>query len=1019
MGLFTALSEYKDMRVKGHEIMRIFLKFTAVILIGIFSLPDCALSVNAGNRADFFEKSPKVMLSARICLDSFPVRQAFDLTAGQISGTQMLEQGKRLRNSLSGQGLRAYWKKCQASFYLFLLSKLDNPYIRRIICRRLIKLNSDYAFRYLRRHALTAQVRINESNKPNLRMQMALIELTRLNKQLAGYLGVKKKLFAQVKSEDTRLRNRAFALLEYFDITSDEGLDNIVEWIKSKEYVFLLKAAQQINRFGKRRLEKLKNKGAVKLFVAATEESFLIESGFIDIVQALKNLGAKEDGLIQVYINCFKNPQNGVFARKKAAELLGEVKDNRRKAVRFLLNHGLTEGNPMVRCAVIKTLGNLGKTKAIKALEQLLKDTLAADNQDMYQEALIIEEAIEKLKSPVILGMYDPITRKHVSNAYELAKILAVIYKLNPEESRLLKGAVLKHDLGKSRKGYYDVVVIPKKLTPGDDMLEKFRIEHSFISDNLLEEYQIETSIKEHLLVRNHHRPDILGNDPDYTALPEDEQMQVRKILEMLMVIDSICGYTETFRPPNWFDNISFNADNFAEIFKSRYEKLGYEFILNIKEMILSLDSNAKAQEIIEANSRHDPFLIAYAMNSWINQRDYYLELLKERVADLKETDINVVRRFLTALSGPVLDKALNGKKKRAREIFCVLIDGLLENKAISHETAKHIRKLVRKYPDCLFCKIAEEYSLEKGYALTWQGWRKMLFLNLQQKAAARYAVQSKDKSEQDEESASTELIKNNKLNILRLKEIFSKIKSSANRRLAHDGYSARIADVEIFGSALYLNHNGWVDLSLISNVDINIILRKDGAGVLYSKTENSYRELIIKMFRKEFLKYTDQGVNSVHESADGKKVIINFIRGSLKVQLFSYKPGYGMDEEYLISLLHELLVTDERAYENDKAYFQKKSIIFLRLAGYPKWQEYCEKIINNEFNVTDFEIIKAILTHIQREMIQKGNFIMTSENITGTFYLRDKRTVSADSAEKGQIAPKKLFVNELISQAI
>lgn len=264
---------------------------------------------------------------------------------------------------------------------------------------------------------------------------------------------------------------------------------------------------------------------------------------------------------------------------------------------------------------------------------------------------------------------------------------------------------------------------------------------------------------------------------------------------------------------------------------------------------------------------------------------------------------------------------------------------------------------------------------------------------------------------------AGTRFIHKRKINIGQFRKILLQVMQKANDNLKKQGENILIDDIEIFGSALYLGQDGWVGLELISDVDVNLDLSKE---VIQHSTRGQLirkREIVIGEFRKALLNFTGTEIEHVEEMEDFKELLVSCRNHSFKVQLLSHDIGHGMETSYLLKVLFDLVNTDERGYENDPDYFQKKSIIFLRLAGIEDWKKYCEKIIAGSFDLSDFNTIKTILTNIQNTIVEKGNSIITAENAIKTFYFPGE-AVCVTGSQDSEIK-KEMFTFVSIEQAI
>lgn len=713
-------------------IMKKWLKIIAWILIQIFltiNITFC-LPGNSIKNIRSSTLSPELSINIVQFQQSF---QSFIISKQDLEPEEemLIAQSFEKQNFISaikqkGLQFKIFFRKKQVDLSVFILLHTDNHTLRRKICQDLIQLKDERAFRVLRLHALTAKG-LKRGSKRSWRAQEALIEMHYLNEEFSESLGVKHSLFEQILSGSSEVRNRALEILDRFDIRSEKELDNIIVWIESNDVVLLNNAAKRILKLGPRRLEKLREKGAINSIIQASGKNRITEPVFLNIVNALKSLEAEEEDLFKLYSNCFKNIGNGPYARKQAAFLLGTVEYNKHNAFHLLVKSGLFDQISIVRQAVILALGNLGDTRAIAHLEKLLvqisrtseydRDEWSKDFYNIEEECELIIETIIKLEKAAILSKYDPITRKHVENVFSLIRLLKNKFDLSREELKLLLEAALKHDLGKSRPEYYGIVVIPTKLAPDDEILKKFITEHAFISDHIVEEleqaYGIRTPLEEHIIIRNHHSREILFADPDFIDLPIEKKKRVRKLQEILMIIDWLCGFTERFRPPNWFDRVTIDAEDIIEKFKKRYGGIKYEFLLNFEEIVPQILQNQRAYELLKVNSRRDPFLIAQAMKSWVGEFEHYLIILRCRIRTLTKDDLPVCDRFFNALADPATEEVFGEEgADRLKETFFEIIDAALKNDHISTETEKLLHKISRQHPDSVFAQVLREYPV-------------------------------------------------------------------------------------------------------------------------------------------------------------------------------------------------------------------------------------------------------------------------------------------------------------------
>jgi hypothetical protein len=318
-----------------------------------------------------------------------------------------------------------------------------------------------------------------------------------------------------------------------------------------------------------------------------------------------------------------------------------------------------------------------------------------------------------------ILELYDFITREHVENVAGLARVVKDILGLSYSETKLLELAAWLHDIGKSiNYNYLSILFTPRKLEYDDENLHKLMIEHAFQSENKLDELGYKIPVKLRLVIRNHHRflirkgeyRDILLADPDYQKLSLEKQKKVVRLLDILMVLDSLSACTEASRPSNWFDNIVFDEDDMIRAINKRY---GDVFKINVEELVRKILENPAARKILEDNTEHNPTVIARTMKEWAEKISIYdvnyLEILTCCIAAMKEdVDLTGFKKFLNHLTSPVFSVIL--WEKWAEEVFSGIILTSLGNEFINAEIKEHLYNISQEHPNSLFAGVINKY---------------------------------------------------------------------------------------------------------------------------------------------------------------------------------------------------------------------------------------------------------------------------------------------------------------------
>jgi hypothetical protein len=247
-----------------------------------------------------------------------------------------------------------------------------------------------------------------------------------------------------------------------------------------------------------------------------------------------------------------------------------------------------------------------------------------------------------------VMKFYDPFTKEHVTGLAEMAGVAAKVWGLGYVEARLLRLAARLHDLGKDIDDYYYcIVTLPKKLGIHDLDLSRMKVEHPFQSENLLDREDFYAPVELRILIRNHHDVRLLFADPDYQDLPAHGKAVVRAALEKLMVLDWLGGYTEVFRPSNWFDHVALDTDAIAAGIKARY---GHVFEIDVASFVEKLLAHHEALIILRGNMRHHPPLIGGFIKSWTEEPHHYrqrnpFESLKDQISSLRpEKDLAGVK---------------------------------------------------------------------------------------------------------------------------------------------------------------------------------------------------------------------------------------------------------------------------------------------------------------------------------------------------------------------------------------
>ncbi len=424
-------------------------------------------------------------------------------------------------------------KRKRGDFDLFLILRVNNPLIRKKACKDLIALKDERVFRLLRIMGVYRGTAENGNGKFRERAERALLDMHKLNPILSQKLGLKKSLFEIVLSDSVVARSRAIGLLEKMGIRTEEGLDQILKWLDSGSWVLISKGAKQIQTLNKRRLAMIKERKAIFYLIKSVSSGSMTEPVFLSVINAMKKLQAQKQELEEAARSCFLSINNSPGARRKAAIILAEVSADKKRTLRLLVRVGLKDEYLAVRKGAIEAITKLGEFKGIRFLKtyrqrtQNLMEQMEEKNFSYFNyrdECVLIDEAVTKLEMPRILGLYDVFTQKHVINVYKLAEIVADAIDLDREGKNILMRAVLKHDLEKSIKRHCIAIGISPRDKQGDVALGTIRTERSFVLKYLLEKYDIDTSIEEHLLIRNHRRPGILRDDFDFKGMPQERR---------------------------------------------------------------------------------------------------------------------------------------------------------------------------------------------------------------------------------------------------------------------------------------------------------------------------------------------------------------------------------------------------------------------------------------------------------------------------------------------------------------
>ena len=313
-----------------------------------------------------------------------------------------------------------------------------------------------------------------------------------------------------------------------------------------------------------------------------------------------------------------------------------------------------------------------------------------------------------------ILKFYDPFTREHVAGLTELAGVAAGAWDLDYAGARLLRLAAQLHDLGKDINDYYYcIVTLPKKLDAADPDLKRLKNDHPSHSVKFLKAEGMDVPVELQLIIRYHHDVGSLLADKAYQNLPDHGKAMVRVTTERLQILDSIGGYSEVFRPSNWFDHIALNKDAIINGIKARY---GREFKIDVDALVEKLLAHHEALVILRGNTRHQPALIGGFIKSWTEEPHRYhvnpFESLKDQIASLRhEKDLSGIKHVLTALVQPEFDEAVRGDA--ATEVLSGIGQAFLDNPFINLFVRGHLDHMSVRHTDSLFIKAFRRRAAE------------------------------------------------------------------------------------------------------------------------------------------------------------------------------------------------------------------------------------------------------------------------------------------------------------------
>ena len=186
----------------------------------------------------------------------------------------------------------------------------------------------------------------------------------------------------------------------------------------------------------------------------------------------------------------------------------------------------------------------------------------------------------------------------------------------------------------------------------------------------------------------------------------------MRAALEKLMVLDWLGGYTEVFRPSNWFDHVALDTDAIAAGIKARY---GHVFEIDVASFVEKLLAHHEALIILRGNMRHHPPLIGGFIKSWTEEPHHYrqrnpFESLKDQISSLRpEKDLAGVKHFLVAVVQPEFDEAVRGDA--APEVLSGIAQAFLDNPYINIFTKGYISGISGRHPGSLFIRAFRRCS--------------------------------------------------------------------------------------------------------------------------------------------------------------------------------------------------------------------------------------------------------------------------------------------------------------------
>ncbi|MBU1086092.1 MAG: hypothetical protein KKD05_01080 [Candidatus Omnitrophica bacterium] len=398
-------------------------KFITLIIVQVMFLD--TVMCFAGYAVFGQHKASKAALSPALTISSTGLANQFLAEIAKSSNSNKgIELSRNILENTDFEKPGNFWQqtkyrinKFKGDFYLFLILRVNNSWIRRKACKDLIALNDERVFGLLRVMGIGHEILKNGEFRK--RAEKALLEMHNLNPRLSKKLGLKKTLFEIVFGGSTEERTRAFDLLEKIDLGTGDDLDQIIHWIDSDSWVLISKGSKQIQKLGTRRLAEIKEKSAVAYLVKAASTRSLTEPVFLSIIAAMNKLEAKDQDLLAAAKSCFLNTNNSPRARKQAALIIAKTTINKNNKTLRLLARGLEDIYLDVRLGVIEAMGILGEPqgliyltihgKKVEAMPEQKKDI--SDRQfDYMKESALVKDVIAQLQKTNILGLVDEVT---------------------------------------------------------------------------------------------------------------------------------------------------------------------------------------------------------------------------------------------------------------------------------------------------------------------------------------------------------------------------------------------------------------------------------------------------------------------------------------------------------------------------------------------------------------------------------------------------------------------------------